>query len=211
MPGQSRLYPVSDVVSSLPREVPSYDWVPSREAAWLRPLLVSSAPHATPHPGGRAEERKRRPRIRRVNGARRYWAGPASANMGFRPTLFLPSDCLDEQDHPTPHCSASLSAGAVSLYETRAQDRRTTPALAAGPDHPSGRLPLHDRREAVRAEDRRGLGTRRLALSDPRRTRGASQGMGLEPVLDGQTATCLLVPGQGSLRQAQRSLRDWGR
>ena len=138
-------------------------------------------------------------------------AGPASANMGFHPTLFLPSECPDERDHPTPHCSTSLSARAVSLYETRAPDRRITPALAAGPDHPSGRIPLHDRREAVRAEDRRGLRTRRPALSDPRRTQGASQGVGLEPVLDGQTATCLLVPGQGSPRRAQRSLRDWGR
>ena len=33
------------------------------EATWLRPLLVSSGSHAaTPHPRGRKEKRKRRPR-----------------------------------------------------------------------------------------------------------------------------------------------------
>ena len=41
---------------------------------------------------------------------------------------------------------------AASLYEPRALDHRTAPALAGGLGHAAGRLPLHDRRGDVRRE-----------------------------------------------------------
>ena len=53
---------------------------------------------------------------------------------------------------------------AASLHEPRALDHRTVPALAGGLGHAAGRLPLHDRRGAVRREDRRGPGSGRPAL-----------------------------------------------
>ena len=76
---------------------------------------------------------------------------------------------------------------AASLHEPRALDHRTVPALAGGLGHAAGRLPLHDRRGAVRPEDRRGPRAGRPALpgaghrrdQGSRRSQGTPRGLGL--------------------------------
>ena len=56
--------------------------------------------------------------------ARRHGAGPASAYMGFHPTLFLPSDCPDEQDHPLVDAHGHRLAAVVDPSRNRCDPRR---------------------------------------------------------------------------------------
>ena len=138
-------------------------------------LLPSGARHPRRRRARRRLPRDRARRLLAVEPARRSAARFLLARLRCR----LPHQPALRQEPRT--------VLAASLYESRALDHRTVPALAGGLGHPPGHLPLHGGCGTVRPQDRRGAGAGGPALSGAGRhcqqgccrARRAPRGLGL--------------------------------